>query len=64
MDKGILKMVLVVTIIAITLLVGSLCLAMRYGGMMLKSMNTSDQTSQDTGTGVSNSSTPTNQTKK
>ncbi|OOM80039.1 hypothetical protein [Clostridium sp. BL-8] len=43
MDKSILKMVLIVTIIAITLLVGSLCIAMHYGGLMMRSINTSSQ---------------------
>lgn len=61
MDKGIIKMVIIVTIIAITLLVGSLCIAMRYGGLMMRSMNTSNQTNQDSGTGMSDSSNPGNQ---
>lgn len=62
MDKGILKMVAIVTIISIMLLVGSICLAVRYGGLMLQqSINTSDQTNQDNGTGASNSSSPSNQ---
>ena len=61
MDKGILKMVAIVTIISITLLIGSLCLAMRYGGFMMQSMSTSDETSQDNGTGISDSSNVTNQ---
>ncbi|EHI99715.1 hypothetical protein CDLVIII_3135 [Clostridium sp. DL-VIII] len=61
MDKGIIKMVIIVTIIAITLLVGSLCIAMRYGGLMMRSMNTSNQTNQDGGTGMSYSSNPGNQ---
>lgn len=57
MDKGILKMVAIVTIIAITLLIGSLCVAMRYGGLMMRSVSTS---SQNNGTGTSNSSNPGN----
>jgi hypothetical protein len=61
MDKGILKMVAIVTIIAITLLIGSICIAMRYGGIMMKSVSISDQTSQDNGTGTSDSSNSTNQ---
>ncbi len=61
MDKGILKMVFIVTIIAITLLVGSICLAMRYGGFMMRSISTSDQTNPDNGTGTSDSSSTKNQ---
>ena len=62
MDKGIIKMVINVMIIAILLLIGSLCLAMRYGGLMIQSsVSSSDQTDQGNGTGTSNSSSPTNQ---
>jgi hypothetical protein len=61
MDKSILKMVAIVTVIAITLLVRSLCIAMRYGGIMMKSVNSSDKTSQDNGNGTSDSSGNTNQ---
>jgi len=46
-------------IIAILLLLGSLCLAMRYGGLMIQSSVSSSD--QDNGTGTSNSSSPTNQ---
>jgi len=60
MDKGILKMVAIVTIIAITLLIGSLCVAMRYGGLMMKSVSTSEQSKQNNGTGTSDSSNPGN----
>lgn len=60
MDKGILKMVAIVTIIAITLLIGSLCVAMRYGGLMMKSVSTSEQSNQNNGTGTSDSSNPGN----
>jgi hypothetical protein len=59
MDKGIIKMVINVMIIAILLLLGSLCLAMRYGGLMIQSSVSSSD--QDNGTGTSNSSSPTNQ---
>jgi hypothetical protein len=61
MEKGILKMVAIVTIIAVTLLIGSLCVAMRYGGLMMKSIGTSEQSSQDNGTGTSDSSNTGNQ---
>lgn len=50
MEKSMLKMIAVVTIIAITLLIGSLCVAMRYGGLMMQSINTSTQTNQNNGT--------------
>ena len=56
MDKGILKMVAIVTIIAITLLIGSVCVAMRYGGLMMKSVSTSEQSTQNNGSGTSDSS--------
>ena len=61
MDKGIIKMVIKVMIIAILLLSVSLYLAMRYGGLMMKSASTSSQTSQDDGTGISDSSRAGNQ---
>jgi sensor domain CHASE-containing protein len=62
MDKGIIKMVIKVMIIAIMLLAGSLYLAMHYGRLMIQSsVSTSDQTDQDNGTGTSNSSSPINQ---
>ena len=61
MDNGIIKMVIKVIIIAILLLAGSLYLAMRYGGLMMKSASISSQTNQDDGTGTSDSSSPANQ---
>ena len=60
MDKGIIKMVIKVMIIAILLLSVSLYLAMHYGRLMMKSASTSSQTSQDDGTGMSDSSSPKN----
>lgn len=60
MDKGIIKMVIKVMIIAILLLSVSLYLAMHYGQLMMKSASTSSQTSQDDGTGISDSSSPKN----
>ena len=59
MDKGIIKMVIKVMIIAIILLSGSLYLAMRYGGLMLQSAVSTS--SQDSGTGVFDSSSSINQ---
>lgn len=50
MDKGIIKMVIIVMVIEITLLLGSMCLAMFFGGQMMKSVSTSEQTNQDSGT--------------
>lgn len=55
MEKGILKMVIIVTVISMILLVGSICIAMRYGGLMMKSVGTSEQINQDNGTGTSGS---------
>lgn len=49
MEKGIIKLVIIVTIISMTLLVGSICLAMRFGGLMMQSVNTSNQTNQNGG---------------
>lgn len=63
MDKGILKMVAIVTIVAITLLIGSICLAMRYGGFMMSSVTSSDETNQNSGTVTSDSSSPSGQKK-
>jgi hypothetical protein len=40
-------------IIAITLLLGSMCLAMFSGSKMMKAVSTSQQTTQDGGTGAS-----------
>ncbi|WP_297421936.1 hypothetical protein [Clostridium sp.] len=54
MEKGILKMVAIVTIIAVALLVGSLCVAMRYGGLMMQSIGSSQQSNQNNGTESSN----------
>lgn len=59
MDKSIIKMVIIVMVIAITLLLGSMCLAMFSGGQMMKFVGTSEETNQDNGTGVSDSSSPT-----
>lgn len=65
MEKGIIRMVVIkVTVIAIVILVVSLFLAMRYGGLMMKSISTSEQTNQENGTRMSDSSSPINQTKK
>jgi len=66
MEKGMIKMIIKVTVIAIVLLAVSLFLAARYGGMMMKSVSTSEQTNQDNGTGISDSSSSIsqNQTKK
>ena len=64
MEKGMIKMIIKVTVIAIVLLAVSLFLAARYGGMMMKSVSTSEQTNQDNGTGTSDSSSTTNQNKK
>jgi len=65
MDKGIIKMVIKVIIIAIILLAGSLYLAMHYGRLMIQSsvstLDQTDQTDQNNGTGTSNSSSPINQ---
>ena len=61
MEKGIIKMVIIVMVIAITLLLGSMCLAMFSGRQMMKSVGTSEQTNQDNGTGASDSSSPTRQ---
>jgi cbb3-type cytochrome oxidase subunit 1 len=47
MEKGIIKMIIKVTIIAIVLLAASLFVAGRYGGLMMKSVSTSQQTNQD-----------------
>jgi len=44
MDKGIIKMVIIVMVIAITLLLGSMCLAMFSGGQMMRSLGTSEET--------------------
>lgn len=64
MDKSILKMVAIVTIIAIILLTGSLCLAMRYGGLMMRSISTSNQSNQGSGNDTSNPSGSGNQGNK
>jgi len=64
MEKGMIKMIIKVTVIAIILLTVSLFLAARYGGLMMKSISTSEQTNQDNGTGTSDSSSTTNQNKK
>ena len=56
-------MAIIVMVIAITLLLGSMCLAMFSRGQMMKSVVTSEQTNQDNGTGVSDSSSPTSQKK-
>lgn len=55
MEKGIIKLVIIVTIISMTLLIGSICLAMRFGGLIMQSVNTSNQTNQNGETGTSNS---------
>ena len=64
MEKGMIRMIIKVTVIAIILLTVSLFLAARYGGMMMKSISTSEQSSQDSGTGTSDSSSTMNQNKK
>jgi len=64
MEKGMIRMIIKVTVIAIILLTVSLFLAARYGGLMMKSISTSEQTNQDNGTGTSDSSSTTNQNKK
>jgi hypothetical protein len=64
MEKGMIRMIIKVTVIAIILLTVSLFLAARYGGLMMKSINTSEQTNQENGTGTSDSSSTTNQNKK
>jgi len=64
MEKGMIKMIIKVTVIAIILLTVSLFLAARYGGLMMRSISTSEQTNEDNGTGTSNSSSITNQNKK
>lgn len=61
MEKGMIKMIIKVTVIAIVLLTVSLFLAARYGGMMMKSVSTSEQTNQDNETGTSDSSNSINQ---
>lgn len=43
MDKSIMKIVITVMIIYITLLVGSICLLMNGGKLMIESMGKSDQ---------------------
>ena len=47
MDKGIIKMVIIVMTIAITLLLGSMCLSMYFGRHMIQSQVDSVQTNQD-----------------
>lgn len=62
MDKGIIKMMAIVTVIAVTLLIGSICIATHYGSMMLQSsINSAEETNTDSGTGNSNSSNSINQ---
>lgn len=57
MEKGIIKMVIIVMVIAITLLLASEYLAMYSGRSMMKSsidsIQQQNQTSQDSGTGTS-----------
>lgn len=60
-DKGIIKMAIIVMVISMTLLVVSICVAAHYGGLMMNSVNTSDQTNQNNGTGTSDSSGSRNQ---
>ena len=64
MEKGMLKMIVKVIVIAVVLLAVSLFVAARYGGLMMKSISTSQQTNQDNGTGTSDSSSTINQNKK
>jgi len=59
-----LKMIVKVIVIAVVLLAVSLFVAARYGGLMMKSISTSQQTNQDNGTGTSDSSSTINQNKK
>jgi len=47
MEKGMIKMIIKVIVIAIVLLAVSLFVAARYGGLMMKSVSTSEQTNQD-----------------
>ena len=64
MENGMIKMIIKVTVIAIILLTVSLFLVARYGGLMMKSISTSEQTNQDNETGTSDSSNTINQNKK
>lgn len=52
MERGIIKMVIIIMIIAITLLSGSMFLAMRYGGLMMESA-VSDKVNQESEAGAS-----------
>lgn len=53
MDKSIIKLALIILVVSLTLLITSMCIAMKYGGMMIKSsINSLDQTN---GTGTTNS---------
>lgn len=47
MEKGMIKMIIKVTVIAIVLLAVSLFVAARYGGLMMKAVSTSEQTNQN-----------------
>jgi hypothetical protein len=64
MENGMIKMIIKVTVIAIILLTVSLFLVARYGGLMMKSISTSQQTNQNNETGTSDSSNTINQNKK
>lgn len=53
MDKSIIKLAIIILVVSLTLLIASMCIAMKYGGMMINSsINSSDQTN---GTGATNS---------
>ena len=53
MEKGMIKMIIKVAFIAIILLTVSLFLLARYGGLMMKSVSTSEQSNQENGNGTS-----------
>ena len=64
MEKGMIKMIIKVAFIAIILLTVSLFLLARYGGLMMKSVSTSEQSNQENGNGTSDWSSTINQYKK
>ena len=55
MDKSIMKIVITVMIIYMTLLVGSICLLMHGGKLMIESVGKSEQINQYKGNGNQNS---------
>lgn len=54
MDKSIIKIIITVMIVYIVLLVGSVCLLMHGGKLMIDSMEKSDQINQYKGNGDGN----------